>query len=929
MALGLRAIAAGPALPLNLAPSAKVGADSEFSTELAACFVADGRIPAELCGQDDRQAWAVKGNTHGKGAELTLTWKTPVTVRELIYFGRTAFQLEECWKTCEVRCNDAVQPIITVVFEKRHGPQRITLPASRSLQKLSLRFTASYGGSNPGASEIMVFAEPVPEEALSRFRNNCDESEASHSEATRLALAAAKSGALGFDTLLVVQRKPLNPSHVYTYHVEGLAKGGGLFTLSLRDGKLTRLVDASDGVILDCQVSYDGKQALFSWKRTMQEPFGVWRVNADGSGLTCVIGHDSNNMNACWLPDGGIAFMSDRKPAFAYCWTSTSPVLYRADGDGAHVVKLSANYLTDFTPSIMEDGRILYSRWEYVDRPAIPIQSLWAINPDGTSLAGVFGNRVLCPATFMDAKDIPGMPGKILCVMTSHNGPCRGAIGLLDLTQGGNAQEAIRNLTPEVRVGPVGDAGAGNSLRGPYESPVPLDARYYLVSREGRILLRDYAGTVDAALCEPDNGLGFYSAQPLRSRAMPRSPRPPRIDPDASPWAEVILHDVTVGLGDAVKPGEVKRIAVVQEMEKDIRSQVNQRQFGFQFPVVSCGATYAPKRVWGFANVEADGSAHFKVPAGVPLYFLPLDAEGRAMQRMRTFTHFMPGEKQSCIGCHADRNYVSPSVATRGGRSIAAGRPAQELAEPEWGSRDGFSFARVVQPVLNANCMRCHDEKSKLDLSGDRTDYFNVAYENLARRGTQAEHGGDAHGGMAAFGKNPYTSWIPSYNGCESNILLTQPKSWGSPVSKLAEMVIGGHPNAKGEKRVALSAGDLLKLLMWIDLNVPFYGTSQSRQPELRGCRQILPKDLDAVLKEVALRRGIELPRTFYVRLDHPEKNPFLAVPLAKGAFASVDDPDYRKILSCFDGVQDALAKRIDVNYRNVIGSSCEAGSSN
>jgi mono/diheme cytochrome c family protein len=664
---------------------------------------------------------------------------------------------------------------------------------------------------------------------------------------------------------------------------------------------------------------------LFSWKRTMREPFQIWRINADGSGLACVIGHDSNNMNACWLPDGGIAFMSDRKPAFAYCWTSTSPVLYRADGDGKNVTKLSANYLTDFTPSILEDGRILFSRWEYVDRPAIPIQSLWAINPDGTSLAGVFGNRVLCPATFMEARDIPGLPGKILCVMTSHNGPCRGAIGLLDLTKGGNAQEAIRNLTPEVRVGPVDDAGAGNGLRGPYESPVPLDARYYLVSRDGRILLRDYEGVVSAALCEPEQGLGFYCAQLLRSRAMPRTPRPSRVDPKAEPWAEVVLHDVTIGLGDSVKPGEVTRIAVIQEMEKDIRSDTGKRQFGFQFPVVSCGATYAPKRVWGFADVEADGSAHFKVPAGVPLYFLPLDAAGRAVQRMRTFTHFMPGERQSCIGCHADRNYVSPALATRGGRSLAAGRPAQEISEPSWGRRDGFSFARVVQPVLDAHCVRCHSEKSALDLSGDRTDYFSVAYENLARRGTQAEHGGDARGGMAAFGKNPYTSWIPTFNGCESNILQIRPKTWGSPVSKLAEVVIAGHPGADGTKRVALSADERLRLLMWIDLNVPFSGTSQSRQPELRGCRRIQPAGLHETLKEVAARRRIALPETFFVRLDHPERNPFLAVPLAKGEFASADDPDYRRILACFDGVQEALKQRIDVDFRQVL-QACERG---
>jgi hypothetical protein len=292
---------------------------------------------------------------------------------------------------------------------------------------------------------------------------------------------------------------------------------------------------------------------------------------------------------------------------------------------------------------------------------------------------------------------------------------------------------------------------------------------------------------------------------------------------------------------------------------------------------------------------------------------------------MRTFTHFMPGEQQSCIGCHADRNYVSPTQVTREGRSIAAARPAEALAPPEWGSKDGFSFARIVQPVLNQHCVKCHSgdtPKAKLDLCGDRTDYFNVAYEHLARQGTQAEHGNDAHGGMAHFGKNPYTSWIPTFNGCESNILQVEPKSWGSPVSKLAEVVISGHPGADGKNRVQLTAAERLKILMWIDLDVPFYGTSQSLQPDLRGCRKIVPPNLDETLKEVAGRRGIELPRTFYVRLDNPERNPFLAVPLAKGQFTSKDDPDYQRILSCFNGVQDMLEKRIDVDYRKVIVAS-------
>ena len=142
-------------------------------------------------------------------------------------------------------------------------------------------------------------------------------------------------------------------------------------------------------------------------------------------------------------------------------------------------------------------------------------------------------------------------------------------------------------------------------------------------------------------------------------------------------------------------------------------------------------------------------------------------------------------------------------------------------------------------------------------------------------------------------------------------------------MSRLAEVVISGHPDAKGKPRVALTADERLRILMWIDLNVPFYGTSQSRQSELRGCRQILPKGLDDVLKEVAARRGIKLPKMFFMRLDHPEKNPFLAVPLAKGDFASAADPDYQRILACFAGVQEALAQRNDVDFRTVM-QACE-----
>ena len=149
-----------------------------------------------------------------------------------------------------------------------------------------------------------------------------------------------------------------------------------------------------------------------------------------------------------------------------------------------------------------------------------------------------------------------------------------------------------------------------------------------------------------------------------------------------------------------------------------------------------------------------------------------------------------------------------------------------------------------------------------------------------------------------------------------------QPKSWSSPVSKLADVLVSGHPATNGTKRVKLTPDEQLRILMWIDLNVPFYGTSQSLQTYLPGCRRVLPPKLEETLKEIAARRGFELPETFYVRLDHPEKNPFLSIPLSKGQFASKDDADYKQILACFANVQEELAKRIEVDYRKVIESS-------
>jgi len=942
-------------LPDNLARSARAAATSEHNSHYLAKFATDGKIPPPGSTSEDLSAaWCVLKAKTGDTADFTLEWDQPVPVAEIVYFGRTSWFMQECFKDYEVYLDGAAQPAAKGTLEMIHGPQRIAIAPAKA-QKITIKFLNSYGGYNPGAAEIMVFGQelsrkqaavlhrlsgmvelagvdqvtpdalreliewmqkthgpvyPQADDHLARLATlgQRDDDEAQQ----ELARLQREVLLRDVDRLLVIKRHEITASHVYTYHYEGQQNGGGLYVVRLHepDAPPVELVASPEGQILDCDLSYDGTQVLFSWRRNTGDGYHLWTVHVDGSGLKQLTDGPWHDYNGCWLPDGGIAFLSTRAPQFAYCWHAPVGVLHRMAADGSHVVRLSANYLNDFTPAVLEDGRLIYTRWEYVDRPAIPIQSLWTINPDGTGMTGYFGNRVLSPGTFMEARQIPGTT-KIICTMTGHNGPTRGAIGLVDRSRGVNAQAAIENITPDTPVQPV-DKGNGNTDGSKlYSGPMPLDARRFLVSARGPVLVRDLAGTcVSLALARPGDGQQYFCATPVRARTKPPA-IPSRLPADAEaqePVATLYLQDVYAGLAPTIQRGEVKTIRVVRELQKTVRIDPSLRAFGFQFPVISCGATYAGKDVIGEVEVNSDGSAYFQVPSGVPLYFMALDQDGRAVQRMRSFTHLMPGEVQGCVGCHESR-LDSPL------RQLAGlGLEPKKLQPPEWGG-GGFDYSRIVQPVLDQHCVPCHhphDPTNTLDLTGDKTDWFNVSYDVLAR---------ERQGGRGTS----YVNWIPTYNGQEWNILQVTPKTWGSPQSKLAEVILSGHPDAAGNPQIKLNDAERRRILAWIDLNVPYYGSSETAHPNAPGCRQMVPKDLDAILANVGKRRCAEchrdgaVPRREWTRITNPQLNSFLLAPLAqtaggtqrcgKAVFADTEDPDYRALLATFTPVLDLLSK--------------------
>ena len=918
----------------NLAPQATISATSRYSKDYGAANVADGKIPAALGRQDLGQAWCVQGRTHRNGAELVFLWKDPVVVEEIIYFGRTAWSLDEGWKDYEVRVDQEIDPVACGRLEMVHGAQRIALDSPRKMRSLTMKFKSSHGGHNPGVSEIMIFSGPVPDRLLASFTGNTPhmgrvdpvhlgklvkilkrihgskytEYEEHLSQVGRAAPETQKEALLfDVDRLLVIKRHEIVASHVYTYHYEGFKPGGGLYVISLSDpdSEPLELAASPSGQILDCDLDCDGKTVLFSWRKKEDEGYHIYTVDIDGSNLTQLTGGAWHDYNGCWLPDGGIAFLSTRSAQFAYCWHAPVGVVHRMERDGSLVRALSANYLNDFTPYPLEDGRIIYTRWEYVDRPAIPIQSLWTMNPDGTGLSVYYGNRVLSPGTFMEARPIPGTD-RIICTMTGHNGPTRGAIGVIDRKKGVNAQAAIRNITPDVPIPGVNEGNGNTAGSKQYSFPFPLDEFRFLVSIRGPVLVRTIDGTCQSiALEAPRDGMQYFCAQPVRPRIRPAIL--PSSYPQETQQAALYIQDVYRGLEPHVGRGEVKKIRVVQEMQKTVRIDPKWRAFGFQFPVISCGATYAGKKVLGEVDVELDGSAYFKVPSQTPIYFMALDDKGRAVQRMRSFTHLMPGERQGCVGCHESRRTTPEARRTR-----ALEKEPQELKLPEWGTA-GFDYSRIVQPLLDHYCHQCHnpvDAPRGIDLSAGKTDFFNVSYDVLARE-NQGPKG------------SPYVNWIPTYNGQEQNILETTPGAWGPPRSRLADLVLNNHPDSDGKTRFVMDEKSRRTILAWIDLNAPYYGTSETAWPDAIGCRRIYPEYLDEVLARVARTRcascheGGEIPRRDWTRITEPELNPFLLAPLAKEAggsqkcgapvFQNKEDPDYRAILKTFEQVQEKL----------------------
>jgi len=655
-------------------------------------------------------------------------------------------------------------------------------------------------------------------------------------------------------------------------------------------GKVATLLEAPDGVIRDPQLHFDGKRIVFAMRRNVREDYHIWTMNVDGTGLKPLTRAPGvSDFDPIYLPDDSIVFSSTREPKYNMCSRDHAANLFRMDSDGANIHQITKNTLFDNHSGLMADGRILYARWEYVDRNFGDAHGLWTVNPDGTNQAIYWGNNTAVPGAVFNAHEIPGT-GQILCVLGAHHDRLWGALAIIDRRLGIDGRRPVLRTWPADAVEAVREGGAFDcdlytrTVRLKYEDPWPLGEKYFLCSRmtgqaeQTGLYLVDVFGN---ELLLRTESPGCYDPMPIKE-----TPRPPMIEPSrdfTSDEGYFFVADVYQGTHmKGVRRGMVKHLRVVESPPKLHWSKGMWLGQGYTAPAMNWHSL-ENKRILGTVPVEKDGSAYFRVPAETFVYFQLLDENGMMVQSMRSGTVAQPGETTGCVGCHEGR--LAAPTAQLNGAPLALRREASDL-QGWYGPTRTFGFAAEVQPVLDRHCVECHDYGTSagetLNLSGDQTLAFNTAYMELWRKGY-----------LKCVGAGPAP--------------IQGAYTWGSHASRLIEEI--REPSVKEHKEIALSQEDFDRLATWVDLNAVYYPTYACAYPESQTGRTPLTevqfKRLSTLTgRNLAAMMNYQSNRSIEVNFDRPELSPCL------GRIEDKGSARYQEALAIIRAGRDRLRER-------------------
>ena len=605
----------------------------------------------------------------------------------------------------------------------------------------------------------------------------------SHSGALTQSQVNAQLANLGVEEIVFTVRK-FSEGHWYTNigrKVDGNTKfagdGGGLYKYNTVTGQLTLLIDTTTGSIRDPAIHYDGQKMVFAWRKGNWEHYSLFECNvSNGNGKQRLTNSgDFDDIEPCYLPDGGIVFNSSRCKRIVPCLSTDVAVIHRCDADGSNIRPLSPNVEMDNTPWVMPDGRIIYMRWEYTDRHQLQFHHLWTMNPDGTDQMVYFGN--MHPnGLFIDAKPIPGTD-EVLYIRHKGHG------------------EAMHAGAPSIvsdRNGPDDQsqdvfAGGYNQNTEMYD-PYPITDNLFIASRGQDVVMFDRGQELGVVFTMPQEWSGgdFMIQEPRPVVVRQREP----IIPSQTDWLQetgkIILSDAYLGRNmTGVNPGDIDKLLVLEILPKPYNANG-------QMGATSWGGTFLLERIIGTVPVEDDGSAYMEVPANRPLFFVAMDENDNAIKRMRSFTTVMPGETLSCAGCHEDRSVAPPQT----GSLTALTKPAN-VPVPVSGVPEIYDFHRDIQPILDTHCVSCHgvtDPAGRVMLKADKGVLFTMSYANLIAKGQVAD-------------------------GRDSNAENLDPRTIGAVASPLMDKLTTAHHG------VNVPAADRKKILYWIESGAPFAGT--------------------------------------------------------------------------------------------------------
>jgi hypothetical protein len=664
---------------------------------------------------------------------------------------------------------------------------------------------------------------------------------------------------LDFDSLVFIDRPYPQGSewNHETRHRLGYMNvpGGRLLVLKGLgpDGKLRQLMPQPPlhGNFWRFDLSFDASKALVCFMPHNEKSFHIYEMNVDGSGLRQLTDGPFDDLDPIYLPGGEhIIFSTTRGHTYVRCMPPTNAyILARADRNGKNIYLISANMEPDYLPSLLEDGRVLYSRWEYTDKPLWRAVGLWTVNPDGTQVNTVWGNQSVWPDLMKDARAIPGS-GRIIFTGSAHHNWFAGSVGIIDPTKGFNFPDGLTKVTsdvswPESGDGPVDPVESpryprvvsnttnfpftSSGLYRAYYSPYPLSEEDFLVSadRNGKFVLylMDVHGNREL-IFEGEHHI-FY-AQPLRPRPEPQALTDRVVWPareDRLAPADGVIFSSNVY--DGAPPELLGRARHLRILNIDPKTYTYwyKRPYLSTGPVISAVQSEGVKRILGTVPIEEDGSVAFHAPSGTALHFQLLDERGRALQTMPSFVNVMPGESRGCLGCHESHSRT-PSHKLG---ALAMARAPQRITPPSWGD-ETVSFPRFVQPVLDRHCAQCHQGDGEARKVVDLTDrpgflIFSAPYMLLT--------GNPAWGQAYRKPENPPPGFgyadmlmIEGYDQRDPKAYRTPP-----PMTALSYRSRLIHLASSGEHHgVHVDGEDLERLIAWVDAMAPYRGLEEVRE---------------------------------------------------------------------------------------------------